>query len=247
MCPVFDGTGRVAENAARARHVTGGMRDALDGAMASIRGHLAILRLAGSIAVLAASARVANAADDAPGAPVSSLRQEWVGVELTPVSVALASCCDNHGGNLDRYQAGPGGSIRFGRHRWEQAYLIPFEAGLYVTSGNATILAHLEVEGGVIVPGTDRRFEIGIGTGVGILAMRYNPIQCDGGCYVGGTGWVVSFVARYLFLAGPSMTVGASVRAVVPMSTSAGEMAFGYTSGGGDLLIGGLEVGFGRD
>jgi hypothetical protein len=213
--------------------------------MPSIRRLRTALTLAASVAALAASVRVASAAEGDAGEPVSSLRQEWVGLELTPVSVALASCCGGKGGTLDRYQAGPGGSVRFGRHRWEREYIIPVEAGLYFTSGNKTIFVHLEIEGGVIVPGTDRRLEIGMGTGLGVLAMSYNTSQCDGSCAVGGSGWMVSFVARYLFLVGPTMTAGAGVRAVIPMS-GVGSEVFGYITGRGNMLLGALEVGFGR-
>ena len=95
------------------------------------------------------------------------------------------------------------------------------------------------------MPGTDRRLEIGMGTGLGILAMTYNTAQCDGSCNLGGAGWMVSFVARYLFLVGPTMTVGAGVRAVIPISVPEGEV-FGYFTGRGNMLLGGLEVGFGR-
>ena len=56
---------------------------------------------------------------------------------------------------------------------------------------------------------------------------------------------MVSFVARYLFFVGPTMTAGASVRAVIPMSVPEGEV-FGYFTGRGNMLLGGLEVGFGR-
>ncbi|HXU03895.1 MAG TPA: hypothetical protein VN903_23195, partial [Polyangia bacterium] len=120
--------------------------------------------LALSVAVaLSARARVTRAAETETetGAPRSTaLRQEWVGVELTPVSMALASCCDEHGGSLDKFQAGPGGTLRLLRYRWEHAYVIPIQAGVYVSSGNATIFTHVQTEGGVIVPGTDRRLEL---------------------------------------------------------------------------------------
>ena len=86
--------------------------------MPSIRVLRTALTLATSVAALSAPARVASATDDGAGVPVSSLQQEWVGLELTPVSVALASCCGSKGGTLDRFQAGPGGGVRFGRHRW---------------------------------------------------------------------------------------------------------------------------------
>lgn len=203
------------------------------------------LALVASLTATAALARVAHATDSDAETPAPTLRQEWVGFELTPLSVALGSCCGYKGGHLDRTQAGPGGSMRIGRYRWENAYVIPIEAGLYVSSGNGTIFAHLETEGGLIVPGTDRRLEIGVGTGVGVLAMTYNTAQCDGSCNLGGAGWMISFAARYLFFAGPSVTVGAGVRAVIPLSLPDGEV-FGSITGRGDMLLGALEVGFGR-
>jgi len=191
-----------------------------------------------------ASARAANAAEGPPGAPNPSLRQEWVGLELTPASVALASCCDSRSGHIDTYQFGPGGGIRFGRHRWEHTYLIPLEAGLYISSAHRTIFTHLEVEGGLIVPGTDRRLELGAATGLGILAMEYS-VECDGPCNVGGAGWMMSLVARYLFVVGPAVTVGASARFVIPATVPGGDV-FGYFLGDGSILLGGLEVGFGH-
>jgi hypothetical protein len=230
---------------ARSRDVTTGTRHApITGVTSLPRLRQTIMTLAATVAALTAPARLASGAEDDAGAPVASLRQEWVGVEVTPASIALASCCDFHGGELDRYQAGPGAGIRFGRHRWEVAYIIPIEAGVYVSSRHATIFAHVEVEGGVIVPGTDRRLELGMGTGLGGLAMSYGAVGCDGSCVLGGAGWMVSFVGRYLFVAGPTMTVGASVRAVIPLSTPGDWI--GHYTGGGNLLLGGLEVGFGR-
>jgi len=205
--------------------------------------------LALSVAVaLSARARVTRAAETETetGAPRSTaLRQEWVGVELTPVSMALASCCDEHGGSLDKFQAGPGGTLRLLRYRWEHAYVIPIQAGVYVSSGNATIFTHVQTEGGVIVPGTDRRLELGMGAGLGILAMKY-AVQCDGSCILGGSGWLISFAARYLFLDGPRVTVGAGARVIIPVTDSRGTESWGYFTGGGNMILGALEIGFGR-
>ncbi len=213
--------------------------------MASIHLGRTLLALGVMVGVAwSASARDANAADGTPEAPSPSLRQEWVGLELTPASMALASCCDSQPGHIDTYQAGPGGGIRFGRHRWERTYLIPLEAGLYVTSGNRTIFLHLEVEGGLIVPGTDRRLELGVATGLGILALEYSN-KCDGSCDVGGAGWMISLVGRYLFVVRPAVTVGASARLVIPATVPGGEV-LGHFVGDGSILLGGLEVGFGH-
>jgi len=186
--------------------------------------------------------RAADAEMDAPAA--ESLRIEWVGLELTPVSVSLPSppCCRE--GHVDRTQAGFGAGIRLLRYRWEYAYVIPIQAGVYVSSGNGTIFAHAQAEGGLIVPGTDRRLELGMGAGLGILAMRY-ATGCDGSCTLGGGGFLVSFAARFLFVERPKLTVGASARLVVPLERPAGEW-FGYYVGDGNMILGGLEIGFGR-
>ena len=195
-----------------------------------------------ALAVAAATAGSARAADVAP--PSGTMTQEWVGLELTPVSVSLPGtpCCDRQG-HVDTTQAGPGGGIRLFRHRWEHYYLTPVLAGVYVTSGNRTIFAHVETEGGLIVPRTDRRLELGIGLGLGGLAMKY-ATGCDGSCDVGGAGWMISFAARYLFVDRPVFSVGAGARAVVPLQTN-GEW-IGYFVADGKMILGSLEVAFGR-
>ena len=90
-----------------------------------------------------------------------------------------------------------------------------------------------------------RRLELGLGVGIGFLAMTYaTPIGCDGACHLGGVGWLVSFAARYLLLDGPRFTVGAGLRAITPVTTPAGE-GFGFI-GRGTIVLGVMEVGFGR-
>ncbi len=195
--------------------------------------------------VLTAWSRTTHGADgDTSAAASAALRQEWIGLELTPASMSIPSgpCCNRPGG-VDRYQAGFGGSVRLLRYRWEHAYIIPIQVGLYVSSGNETIFAHVETEGGVIV-GAARRLELGLGAGVGALAMRYGT-GCDGTCNLGGAGWLVSLAARYLFIEGPKMTVGAGARLVVPLGTPDGEF-LGYFIGDGMMILGAIEVGFGR-
>jgi hypothetical protein len=181
---------------------------------------------------------------DVGAAAPTPLTQELIGLELTPLSLALASCCDYHGGSLDRFQAGLGGAIRLLRHRWQYAYVTPIAAGAYLSSGNDTILVHIQAEGGVIVPRTDRRLELGLGVGIGALAMRYAN-TCDGRCNLGGAGFLISFAARFLFVVRPTLTAGASARLVIPMSQPREEV-WGHNTGHGNMLLGGLEVAFGR-
>ena len=55
---------------------------------------------------------------------------------------------------------------------------------------------------------------------------------------------MVSPVVRYLFLDGSNVSVGASVRAVVPLTDPNGDW-FGYYTGFGSILLGAVEFGFG--
>jgi len=182
-----------------------------------------------------------EAASEAPRQ--AGITQEWIGFELTPVSMLLAGSTGSPGEKPPSLDAGPGGSVRFGRHRWEHGYLIPFQASLYVTS-RETILTYLQLEGGLIVPGTDRRLELGMGAGVGVLSVPY-ATGCDGSCVIGGKGALLSFVARYLFHQTPRFSAGASVRAIVTLGKPEGEL-FGYYTGEADIVVAGLEAAFGR-
>lgn len=202
---------------------------------------LCALAVGVALGALPSATHAADAEASAPG--TGTVRQEWVGVELTPASVSLASCCDRSG-SLQRFQVGLGGNLRLFRHRWEHVYFTPLQAGLYVSSGVDTIFTHVQMEGGVIVPGTHRRLELGLGTGIGVLAMKYAS-TCDGSCNVGGAGWLISFAARYLFLDGPRFTAGAGVRALIPTTAPSGEV-WGHFTGRGSMLLAALELGFGR-
>ena len=199
----------------------------------------ALAMLAGT----AAAARVARA-DVAPPS-TDTMTQEWVGLELTPVSLSFAGtpCCGREGG-VQTLQAGPGAGVRLLRHRWQHVYFNPILAGVYVSSGHRTVFVHLETEGGVIVPGTDRRLELGVGVGLGILSMHYAD-GCDGSCVVGGTGALVSFAARYSFVDRPKFSIGASTRVVIPLQTPSGD-SWGYFVADGQMILGSIEVAFGH-
>ena len=200
-------------------------------------------------AVLAATAGGAHAAADPASGPESgAVTREIIGLELTPVSLSLTQAPSiAPEGGPSRVQAGPGGAIRLLRYRWTYAYIIPIAAGLYVSVGNSngndTILARIQTEGGVIVPGTDRRLELGLAVGAGLLAIGYGS-GCDGTCVIGGVGAMVSPVVRVLFLDGPPVTIGASVRAVVPLTVPSGDW-LGYYTGRANILLGAVEFGFG--
>ena len=184
---------------------------------------------------------VAGAAETDAGATQSpGLVQEFLGLELTPVSMALGTppCCGHP--SPARLQAGLGGSVRLFRHRWELGYIIPAQASVFVSSGAKTIFGVVQVEGGVVVPGTNRRLEIGMAFGLGILAMTYDT-GCDGDCHLGGNGVLFSPVARYLFVDRPTYTVGTAVRAIIPLSETSEDI-----QGSGEALVASVEIGFGR-
>lgn len=164
--------------------------------------------------VLAAWPGVAGAADGELRMRGSgTLTQETLGVELIPASMALGQAPD---ATESRFDAGPGGSIRLFRHRWEHVYFTPIQASLFVSSVSRSAVAHLQTEGGVIVPRTARHLELGLGVGVGGAFIDHedpcNEAFCSGRS---GTGWMTSIVARYLFVDRPGMTAGIGMRAIV--------------------------------
>lgn len=172
--------------------------------------------------------------------------QEWIGVELTPASVALSSapCCEADA-SLSRAAVGFGGGLRALQHRWTHAYLIPLQVDLYVSgTGSHTYLGDARVEGGAIIPGTDRRLQVGLGAGVGFLVMTY-ATHCDGSCNLGGAGVVLSPAARYTFLSWSRLAMGASLRALIPLQRPSGEF-FGFYRGDGRMLVGAIDLAFGR-
>jgi hypothetical protein len=213
------------------------------------RARLFALVLAGATLTVAPAFCPGRACADvgqATAEPSPRLTQEWVGVELTPFAIPLtgAPCCDRET-SLYPVQAGFGGTLRLLRHRWEHAYVIPVEGGLYRSTGSSeTTYLHVQAEGGLVLPGTNGRVELGLGVGAGILGMIYAS-GCDGSCAIGGAGALMSLVARYLFVDRPRLTMGANVRAVLPLNNTRGDW-FGHLMAWGDMLLVGVEVGLGR-
>ena len=100
-----------------------------------------------------------------------------------------------------------------------------------------------QLEAGLVLPRPFRRLEVGLGAGIGVLAIAYASI-CDGACKIGGSGPLFSPVVRYLFMDGPKMTVGASVRALIPVQIGRGNWS-GYFTDTGQLLLAAIDVAFG--
>jgi hypothetical protein len=171
------------------------------------------------------------------------INHETVGVELPLGSWVWHQQPGSFTENQSRVAAGGGVALRFARHRWERGYFTPIAVGLFFAED--TGYAHALTEAGLIVPGTGRRLEVGAGFGVGVLRVTYST-HCDGDCNVGGVGWMFAPVARWLFVSRPELTVGANLRAILPLTRSTGRDWFGDFSGYGSILLGGLEVGFGH-
>jgi hypothetical protein len=211
--------------------------------------HRAVIALAGAagLAMLVASPDAARAATDgeSPGNPpeASGIDHEILGVELPLVSWVWKQSPANFTEGQSRLEAGAGFGLRIARHRWERAYYTPFALGLFMADD--TKFAHALTEAGVIVPGSGRRLEVGAALGAGVLRITYST-HCDGACNVGGVGVMFAPVARWLFISRPTLTVGASVRMIVPLGGTHGRGWFGEYNGFGSTLLGGLEVGFGR-
>ena len=206
-----------------------------------LKSSLALAALA-TLASLGGAGRV-HAAEPVVDRSRSSLVQEWVGLELSPLSLNSGS---SPGQALTRFQPGPGGTLRLLRHRWTRAYWTPLQAGLFVgEAGAGTIFAHVDMEGGGIISlGPRTALEFGLAAGVGILAIRYATSGCDGSCNVGGAGVMLSPVARYLFRHGPGWTMGATARAVIPLQVPSGDW-FGYFNGRAVLYLVGFDLALG--
>lgn len=174
-----------------------------------------------------------------------SIQQELAGVELVPLTFNLASAPS--GQQPPHFQVGGGGTLRLLRHRWERGYLTPVQGGLFVRDGRTqTILLHVGVEGGLIVrlPGHPQEIELGLGAGAGIVAIGYS-VECDGTCNLGGVGPLLSPVARYLIRNGPRLSIGVTVRGMIPLNIPTGDW-FGYYTGRAILFLAALDLAFGR-
>ena len=109
--------------------------------MAVASRHRLSLRVLVAGAVLLASAAVRAAETDVGASESATLRKEWVGLELTPVSYATSQPPADGRANtpFSALQTGPGGTLRVGRYRFEQGYIIPFMSSLYVSGGDKTM------------------------------------------------------------------------------------------------------------
>jgi hypothetical protein len=196
---------------------------------------LGLVLLCGAVALSPARAHAAE------GAVPPAAAQEWVGVELMPVSFSIGSAV---WGAPERVQFGVGGTLRLLRRRWTSFYVTPIEAGVYVTSDEKTRLAHAMVEVGYVAPGALRRLEVGLAGGLGILAMDIGHSDCDGRCNIGGLGPIVSPVVRYRIVDRSSWTIGAALRAVIPLRDPRGDSSGNFV-GRGAMVGAALDLGFG--
>ncbi|HEY4393359.1 MAG TPA: hypothetical protein VGP64_04830, partial [Polyangia bacterium] len=116
------------------------------------------------------------------------------------------------------------------------------QVGFFFSKQTTLLDAQLEI--GLVLPRPLDRLEVGVGAGIGVLAIAYAPI-CDGSCKVGGSGPLFSPVVRYLFIDRPTMSIGASVRALIPVQIGRGNWS-GYFTGTGQLVLAAIDVAFGR-
>lgn len=200
-----------------------------------------LLLAAGAVVLLPASA---IADEDPPG---RNMRLEWAGVELLPLSVN-AGTAPSPWPSPDRFRAGLGGMLRGPRLRWTNAYWTPVEAGAFVAGGGSgadgTVLLQVLTEGGLRLPVGGGTFELGLGAGLGGLAIDH-PGSCDGTCAIGGVGPMLSPVVRYLVRDQGHWSLGFVVRGAVPLRVPHGEW-IATIDDFGALVLGGVDVGFGR-
>jgi len=180
-------------------------------------------------------------AEESATVPGSAPAQEWIGVELMGVSLGLGS---DVRGTPERVQYGAGATIRLLRRRWSSFYVTPVEAGFYVTPEHGATLLHAMVEAGYVAPGRLHALELGLGAGVGILALEIPGAICDGSCDLGGAGALLSPVVRYRIVERPRWTLGAALRGVLPLHVPSGEW-LGHFVGRGAMVVAALDVGFG--
>jgi hypothetical protein len=222
-----------------ARHWTVTFFDARTYTEAMVMGsaRLAVPAIAAVLLVMELGA-VVHAADQASPLP----GQEWAAIEVSPLSFNLGSAEQSP----TRVQPGPGGTLRLLRHRWKRAYVTPIQAGLFIGElGGATILAHVDVEGGFILPlnADTQAFELGLAAGAGILAVPY-ATTCDGSCNIGGAGPLLSPVVRYVAWGFSRFTAGFTLRAVIPLVVPTGDW-YGYYTGRAILFLAAVDLAFG--
>ena len=104
----------------------------------------------------------------------------------------------------------------------------------------------MQTEGGGILRLGDHVLEAGLGVGAGILSIRYAQINTYP-LGIGGIGWMLSPVVRYLFREARSHTLGLVLRAEIPLSLPPANTEFPVSyKGRGMLFLLAFDVGFGR-
>ena len=182
-------------------------------------------------------------ADDGTGAvdfaagvapPPAPLRQEVIGLEVTPVVAYFSDWTRG-------LTTVPGATLRLGRHRWSNRYWTPIMAGYFRSNGEEGMLAgHLLTEYGGVMHVGRFAFEAGLAAGVGVLMIAQPGLTCDG-CAAGGAGVFASPVIRMLFLESAPFTLGVVVRASLPVVRSGSP----DLSRWGTTVMVGLDIGTG--
>ncbi len=204
----------------------------------SWRPTLALLLIAAAVAGSPAAAQTG-----ARPPPAGPQRKEWFALEITPIGLGFRYG-DDYGSDPDLLQAGFGVTLRLLRQKAGRWYVTPVQVGVFGGSG-PSFLAHAQVEGGLIIPVGSRELELGLAGGVGWLAIVHDsPRSCEGRCWVGGTGLLLSSVVRYTLVYAPNLAVAVGVRAVFPVTRL--HDILGVNTAAGVLLLGGIELAFGR-
>ena len=199
---------------------------------------------AAALAMLAALSAPARAEGPAFG---TVLRQEWIGAEVAPLSLNQGS--PPYDEPPSRFQPGAGLKLRLFRHRWWQgAYWTPLQAGGFLGHGggeDGTLLIDMQTEGGAIFRFGAQTIEAGLGVGAGLLAISYGEINTSD-LVIGGLGWMLSPVVRYLLREKQSHTLGLVLRAQIPLSGARESSEHPHYTAHGMLFLVAFDVGFGR-
>jgi hypothetical protein len=201
------------------------------------------------VCVLLASLRIASAWAQAPVAPsppadAGFLERESFGFELSPVVFnGFRSRIDRP--LPPRYSFWPALGLRLHRLRWSSGYWTPAQLGFgWGMGGESGLLAQLQTELGYVHRGRGT-LEVGLGLGVGLFQVEASPSSCDGACTLGGHGWLVSPVVRYLFLDRTDrLSLGLFARVVWP-ATENGFGIQGHRLGRATGFLAGLDLGLG--
>jgi hypothetical protein len=169
--------------------------------------------------------------------------QEWIGAELSPLSVASARVTDLRMPAPFHLDAAlqPGLRIRLLRHRWTRFYWTPIAATLVlpVAQETGSLVLAGGTEGGVAL----HALEVGLAVDGGLM-FTWQPGSCDGYCSITGTGVIPSAVVRWYFDETLPLTAAIFARLIVPLVPRANGNALDrqfYS-----VLLAGIDLGYGR-